>query len=137
MVIDAVCEEASLRLEHLEKKASLHDTESNIQKKIDELTSEYEKIDSESFSDYTRYRSGVCSKEEYLSIRQIKKERLETIQRQVDELKDKKFKESSQQSEDTTIAECIMLNEYDGNVISKLVDKIYVYNDKDIEIIFK
>lgn len=137
MVIDAVCEEASLRLEHLEKKASLNDTESNIQKKIDELTSEYEKIDSESFSDYTRYRSGVCSKEEYLSIRQIKKERLETIQRQVDELKNKKFKESSQQSEDTTIAECIMLNEYDGNVISKLVDKIYVYNDKDIEIIFK
>ena len=30
-----------------------------------------------------------------------------------------------------------MLEQYDGDVLSNIIDKVFIYNDKDIEIVFK
>lgn len=29
------------------------------------------------------------------------------------------------------------LEQYDGDVLSNIIDKVFIYNDKDIEIVFK
>lgn len=31
----------------------------------------------------------------------------------------------------------IMLEQYDGDVLSNIIDKVLIYNDKDIEVVFK
>ena len=30
-----------------------------------------------------------------------------------------------------------MLEQYDGDVLSNIIDKVLIYNDKDIEVVFK
>ena len=87
----------------------------------------------------TKYRSGIYSKEEYLKIRQENKELLEGIQSRIDSLKETMQAEKEQEPEETaeSVNACSVLTEYDGAVLGKLIEKVYIYNDKDIEVVFK
>ena len=139
MVLDAVNDEASLRLDLLEKESSGNRMAGKAEKQIAELSAEYERIEENSLSDYTKYRSGIYSKEEYLKIRQENKDLLESIQSRIDSIKKTVQVEKEQEPEETAeaINACSILTEYDGAVLGKLVEKVYIYNDKDIEVVFK
>lgn len=139
MVLDAVNEEAALRIELLEKENSTIRPADDIQSQIAELSTEYERIEENGLTDYTKYRNGTYTKEEYLNIRQENKELLESIQSRIDGLKETMQAEEEQNPEEMeeAVNACRILTEYDGEVISKLVDKVYIYNDKDIEVVFK
>lgn len=139
MVLDTVNEEAALRIELIEKENSTIRPADDIQSQIAELSAEYERIEENGLTDYTKYRNGTYTKEEYLNIRQENKELLESIQSRIDGLKETMQAEEEQNPEETEEAlnACSILTEYDGKVIGKLVDKVYIYNDKDIEIVFK
>lgn len=139
MVLDAVNDEVALRLDFLEKESSGNRPADKAERQIAELSAEYERIEESGLSDYTKYRSGIYSKEEYLKIRQENKELLESIQSRIDSLKETMQAEKEQVPEETAeaVKACSILTEYDGAVIGKLVEKVYIYNDKDIEVVFK
>lgn len=40
------------------------------------------------------------------------------------------------ESEDD-LKQCSVLEEYDGNVLSKLIEKVYIYNDGNLQVVFK
>lgn len=139
MVVDMVNDEAVLRLETLEDENKGNHPADNMKKQIAELTAEYERIEESNVSDYTKYRTGVYSKEEYLKIRQENRELLESIKGQIEQLKETMQTEETQGygTNAEVISSCRGLAEYEGELISNLVEKVYIYNEVDIEIVFK
>lgn len=59
MVVDAVNDEAALRLEILENENKGNHPAENTKKQIAELSVEYERIEESNVSQYTKYRTGV------------------------------------------------------------------------------
>lgn len=41
-----------------------------------------------------------------------------------------------EESEDD-LKQCSMLEEYDGSILSKLIDRVYIYGDDNLQVVFK
>lgn len=138
-VLDVVCEEATLRLNLLEKKKDIPNSMDDLKKQITQLSSEYARIEGNRLTEYTKYRSGIYTKEEYMNITKKDKDKMEEIQSRIDILKEilQEKRELDMGETENDVRECSILKEYNGEVLSKLVEKVYIYNDKDIEVVFR
>lgn len=45
--------------------------------------------------------------------------------------------EPEPEENEDNLKQCSMLEEYDGNVLSKLIDKVYLYGDGNLQVVFK
>lgn len=90
---------------------------------------EYEHIENSTISSYQLYRDGKYTKEEYIALRKQNQGILEDLQNEIARAVDKN------ESEEENFYIYSILDEYDGNVLSKIIDKILIYNDRDMQVV--
>lgn len=101
---------------------------------IRELKAEYDRISDSTVSCYQSYREGKYTKEEYVQLRKNNKELLADLENQISDLQDKAAKpEPDAEEKIEQLTQYSMLEQYDGDVLSNIIDKMLIYNDRDIE----
>ena len=87
---------------------------------------------------YQSYREGKYTKEEYVQLRNTNQELLADLENQISDLQEKVANQEPDAEEKIEqLTQYSMLEQYDGDVLSNIIDKVFIYNDKDIEIVFK
>ena len=105
---------------------------------IRELKAEYDRISDSTVSCYQSYREGKYTKEEYVQLRKNNQELLADLENQISDLQDKAAKpELDAEEKIERLTQYSMLEQYDGDVLSNIIDKMLIYNDRDIEVVFK
>ena len=105
---------------------------------ISELKAEYDRISNSTVSCYQSYREGKYTKEEYVQLRKKNQELLADLENQISDLQEKVANQEPDAEEKIEqLTQYSMLEQYDGDVLSNIIDKVFIYNDKDIEIVFK
>ena len=105
---------------------------------ISELKAEYDRISNSTVSCYQSYREGKYTKEEYVQLRKTNQELLADLENQISDLQEKVANQEPDAEEKIEqLTQYSMLEQYDGDVLSNIIDKVFIYNDKDIEIVFK
>lgn len=108
------------------------------EKIIVEMKMEYERIENSTISSYQLYRDGEYTKEEYIALRKQNQRILEDLKGQIEDLQNEIARAvDKNESEEESFYICSMLDEYDGNVLSKIIDKILIYNDRDMQVMLK
>ena len=104
---------------------------------ISELKAEYDRISNSTVSCYQSYREGKYTKEEYVQLRKTNQELLADLENQISDLQEKVANQEPDAEEKIEqLTQYSMLEQYDGDVLSNIIDKVFIYNDKDIEIVF-
>lgn len=105
---------------------------------ISELKAEYDRISNSTVSCYQSYREGKYTKEEYVQLRKTNQELLADLENQISDLQEKVANQEPDAEEKIEqLTQYSMLEQYDGDVLSNIIDKVLIYNDKDIEVVFK
>ena len=105
---------------------------------ISELKAEYDRISNSTVSCYQSYREGKYTKEEYVQLRKTNQELLADLENQISDLQEKAAnQEPDTEEKKEQLTQYSMLEQYDGDVLSNIIDKVLIYNDKDIEVVFK
>ena len=105
---------------------------------ISELKAEYDRIPNSTVSCYQSYREGKYTKEEYVQLRKTNQELLADLENQISDLQEKVANQEPDAEEKIEqLTQYSMLEQYDGDVLSNIIDKVLIYNDKDIEVVFK
>ena len=105
---------------------------------ISELKAEYDRISNSTVSCYQSYREGKYTKEEYVQLRKTNQELLADLENQISDLQEKAANQEPDTEEKIEqLTQYSMLEQYDGDVLSDIIDKVLIYNDKDIEVVFK
>lgn len=105
---------------------------------ISELKAEYDRISNSTVSCYQSYREGKYTKEEYVQLRKTNQELLADLENQISDLQEKAANQEPDTEEKIEQpTQYSMLEQYDGDVLSNIIDKVLIYNDKDIEVVFK
>ena len=105
---------------------------------IMELKAEYDRISNSTVSYYQSYREGKYTKEEYVQLRKTNQKLLADLENQISDLQDKVANpESDSEEKIEQLTQYSMLDQYDGDVLSNIIDKVLIYNDRDIEVVFK
>ena len=105
---------------------------------ISELKAEYDRISNSTVSCYQSYREGKYTKEEYVQLRKTNQELLSDLENQISDLQEKVANQEPDSEEKIEqLTQYSMLEQYDGDVLSNIIDKVLIYNDKDIEVVFK
>lgn len=99
---------------------------------------EYDRISNSTVSCYQSYREGKYTKEEYVQLRKTNQELLADLENQISDLQEKVANQEPDAEEKIEqLTQYSMLEQYDGDVLSNIIDKVLIYNDKDIEVVFK
>mgnify|MGYP006979230192 CR=1 FL=1 len=78
------------------------------------------------------------TKEEYVQLRKTNQELLADLENQISDLQEKVANQEPDAEEKIEqLTQYSMLEQYDGDVLSNIIDKVLIYNDKDIEVVFK
>ena len=85
---------------------------------------------------YKEYASGGYSKEEYLSLRKSNQELLGELEEKIADMAGQESEPVPEGNEDD-LKQCSMLEEYDGNILLKLIDRVYIYGDGNLQVVFK
>lgn len=85
---------------------------------------------------YKEYASGGYSKEEYLSLRKRNQSLLGELEEKITGMAERESESEPEKNEDD-LKQCSVLEQYDGNILSKLIDKVYIYNDGNLQVVFK
>ena len=101
-----------------------------------ELEKEKQCVEDHTIQLYKEYASGGCSKEEYLSLRKSNQSLLGEMEEKIAGLAGQEGEPEPEESEDY-LRKCSVLGEYDGNVLSKLIDRVYIYGDGNLQVVFK
>lgn len=105
---------------------------------IRELKAEHDRISDSTVSCYQSYREGKYTKEEYVQLRKTNQELLADLENQISDLQDKAANPEPDADEKIEqLTQYSMLEQYDGDVLSNIIDKVLIYNDRDIEVVFK
>ena len=109
--------------------------------KIRKLEKEMEKINRDKLSSYQDYKDAVLTKEDYIAYSKLCEERIKSTEGILEKLKAEK--EGSNKTEKilenpwiTNLVNTGRINKLDRDVLDIMVDKIYVYEDKTIKIVY-
>jgi len=98
---------------------------------ISELKAEYDRISNSTVSCYQSYREGKYTKEEYVQLRKKNQELLADLENQISDLQEKVANQEPDAEEKIEqLTQYSMLEQYDGDVLSNIIDKVLIYNDK-------
>lgn len=85
---------------------------------------------------YKEYVSGGYSKEEYLPLRKSNQSLLGELEEKIAGITEQAGEPEPEDSEED-LKQCGMLEEYDGSILSKLIDRVYLYGDGNLQVVFK
>lgn len=136
MVLETVREACRMRLDTLEFQKQTSNRKETSGCLLAELEREKQRVQDNTIQLYKEYASGGCSKEEYLSLWQSNQNLLGELEEKIAAMAEQESEPEPKENEDD-LKQCSVLEEYDGNVLSKLIDKVYIYNDGNLQIVFK
>lgn len=108
---------------------------------IQALEDEKTGISARKFRLYEDYRSGACSRENCMQELERMRERLAEIERMVPEM-ERLAKEAEEQEEaagrkEESLADITALHNFDKAVLSRVIDRVYVYGPDRVEIVWR
>lgn len=86
---------------------------------------------------YKEYATGGYSKEEYLLLRKSNQSLLGELEEKIAGMVEQEVSKQEPEESEGDLKQCSVLEEYDGNILSKLIDKVYIYNDSNLQVVFK
>ena len=136
MVLETVKEACRMRLDTLMVQKQTDNKKKISVCLLEELEREKQRVEDSTIQLYKEYAFGGYSKEEYLSLRKRNQSLLGELEEKIAGIAEQESEPESEENEDD-LKQCSVLEEYDGNILSKLIDKVYVYGDGNLQIIFK
>lgn len=136
MVLETVREACRMRLDTLEFQKQTSNRKETSGCMLAELEWEKQRVQDNAIQLYKEYASGGCSKEEYLLLRQSNQNLLGELEEKIAAMAEQESEPEPEENEDD-LQQCSVLEEYDGNILSKLIDKVYIYGDGNLQIVFK
>ena len=135
MVLETVKEACRMRLDTLmvQKQTDRKKTSVCL---LEELEREKQSVEDSTIQLYKEDASGGYSKEEYLSLRKSNQSLLGELEEKIAGIAEQESEPEPEESEDD-LKQCSVLEEYDGNILSKLIDRVYIYNDGNLQVVFK
>ena len=76
------------------------------------------------------------SREKYISLRSMEKQRIEEIEVLLKELSEKKREVSAKNNYEDVLL-CSLLDHYDAYILSKFISRVLVYDEKNMEVVFQ
>lgn len=89
------------------------------------LEREKQRVEDNTIQLYKEYASGGYSKEEYLSLRKSNQDFLGELKEKIAGMAGQDSEPVPEKNEDD-LKQCSMLEEYDGSILSKLIDRVYI-----------
>lgn len=81
---------------------------------------------------------GKVHKRRICAAKKKNQELLADLENQISDLQEKVANQEPDAEEKIEqLTQYSMLEQYDGDVLSNIIDKVLIYNDKDIEVVFK
>lgn len=136
MVLETVREACRMRLDDLMVQKQTDNQKKTSVCLLAELEREKQRVEDNTIQLYKEYASGGYSKEEYLSLRKSNQDLLGELEEKIAGMAEQEIKPEPEESEDD-LKQCSMLEEYDGNILSKLIDRVYIYGDGNLQVVFK
>ena len=136
MVLETVREACRMRLDDLMVQKQTDNKKKTSVCLLAELEREKQRVEDNTIQLYKEYASGGYSKEEYLSLRKSNQSLLGELEEKIAGIAEQESKSEPEESEDD-LKQCSMLEEYDGSILSKLIDRVYLYGDGNLQVIFK
>ena len=136
MVLETVREVCRMRLDDLMVQKQTDNQKKTSVCLLAELEREKQRVEDNTIQLYKEYASGGYSKEEYLSLRKSNQSLLGELEEKIAGIAGQESESEPGENEDD-LRECSMLEEYDGSILSKLIDKVYLYGDGNLQIVFK
>lgn len=114
---------------------------SMLSEEIESLQKEKTRLSARKFTIYDDYRSGNSSREKYLHNLDKIQERLAEIELMIPDL-EQRIREANEKlmkadERENTLSDIAALQTYDRDVLSKVIEKVYVYAPDKVEIIWK
>ena len=136
MVLETVREVCRMRLDNLMVQKQKDNREKTSVCLLAELEREKQRVEDNTIQLYKEYASGGYSKEEYLSLRKSNQSLLGELEEKIAGIAEQEIKPELGESEDD-LKQCSVLEEYDGSILEKLIDKVYLYGDGNLQVVFK
>ena len=136
MVLETVREACRMRLDNLMVQKQTDNKEKTSVCLLAELEREKERVKDNTIQLYKEYASGSYSKEEYLSLRKSNQSLLGELEEKIAGMAEQEIEPVPEENEDD-LKQCSILEEYDGNILSKLIDRVYLYGDGNLQVVFK
>ena len=136
MVLETVREACRMRLDNLMVQKQTDNKKKTSVCLLAELEREKQRVEDNTIQLYKEYASGGYSKEEYLSLRKSNQSLLGELEEKIAGMAGQGSEPVSEENEDD-LKQCSMLEKYDGNILSKLIDRVYIYGDGNLQIVFK
>ncbi len=136
MVLETVREACRMRLDALMVQRQTDNKKKTSVCLLAELEKEKQRVEDNTIQLYKEYASGGYSKEEYLALRESNQKLLGKLEEKIAGLAEQGNEPEPEENEDD-LKQCSVLEEYDGNVLSKLIDKVYIYGDGNLQVVFK
>lgn len=136
MVLETVKEACRMRLDTLMVQKKTVNKKKTSVCLLAELEREKQRVENSTIQLYKEYVSGGYSKEEYLSLRKRNQSLLGELEEKIAGMTEQESEPEPEESEDD-LKQCSVLEEYDGNILSKLIDRVYIYNDGNLQVVFK
>lgn len=136
MVLETVREACRMRLDTLIVQKQTDNKRKTSECLLAELEREKQRVEDNTIQLYKEYASGGYSKEEYLALRESNQSLLGELEEKIAALAEQGNEPEPEENEDA-LKQCSVLEEYDGNTLSKLIDRVYIYGDGNLQVVFK
>lgn len=136
MVLETVKEACRMRLDTLMVQKQTVNKKKTSVCLLAELEREKQRVEDSTIQLYKEYASGGYSKEEYLALRKSNQSLLGELEEKIAGMAEQESEPELEESEDD-LKQCSVLEQYDGNILSKLIDRVYIYNDGNLQVVFK
>lgn len=127
--------------ENLEKKKKEWMETAMQEEKINTLQNERKRLSSRKMKLYSDYRSGNLSKEQYMAEIESAAVRIAEIDQRIPEIENEILEAQTAMaqaaSKQTELNDVAALKKYDAEVLSKIIDKVFIYGGGRIEIVWK
>lgn len=137
MVLETVRETCRMRLENLMVQKQTDNKKKTSVCLLAELEKEKQRVEDNTIQLYKEYASGGYSKEEYLSLRKSNQSLLGELEEKIAGMAGQEESRHEPEENEDDLKQCSMLEKYDGNILSKLIDRVYLYGDGNLQVVFK
>ena len=136
MVLETVKEACRMRLDTLMVQKQTNNKKKTSECLLAELEREKQRVEDSTIQLYKEYASGGHFKEEYLSLRKRNQSLLGELEEKIAGMAEQESVPEPEESEDD-LKQCSVLEQYDGNILSKLIDRVYIYSGGNLQVVFK
>ncbi len=137
MVLETVREACRMRLDNLMVQKQTDNKKKTSVCLLAELEREKQRVEDNTIQLYKEYASGGYSKEEYLSLRKSNQDLLGELEEKIAGMAEQEESRHEPEESEDNLKQCSMLEEYDGSILSKLIDRVYIYGDGNLQVVFK